>query len=338
MKDMKIEEPKRSEQRGDRWAENTTRNTDLTPLGCRDTRFFLPLYPPGNTSLDPREQQRGHTQLQGCRTGAGTRPRRPLRGGGPHLDPELEGGFADLTAFLSAEEIHRSLDLALEAFGGTLEDPESSKTAENPQTKASSPSEGDGAASEAPPLIKHTSREVEKPTPRLKPLPPVYKQDKPRLLHEGLELNDRAASTSEFCSRAATFIEELSSIFRGSAHQEDDASSPDSGYLTPHGQKQTTAPPQNPRLEEEEEEHHQEEETAKQEEEHPSEPAGGPDAPPVYHHHHLHHPPLCCSISDPADPPLFPAETEEPGGGRGEPHPSGVQSHRKPPPSRQVVL
>ncbi|KAI4786095.1 hypothetical protein KUCAC02_037354, partial [Chaenocephalus aceratus] len=150
---------------------------------------------------------------------------------GPHLDPELEEGFADLTAFLSAEEIHRSLDLALEAFGGTLEDPESSKTAEHPQTKASSPSEGDGAASEAPPLIKHTSREVEKPTPHLQPLPPIYKQDKPRLLHEGLELNDRAASTSEFCSRAATFIEELSSIFRGSAHQEDDASSPDSGRL-----------------------------------------------------------------------------------------------------------
>ncbi|KAF3834571.1 hypothetical protein F7725_027129 [Dissostichus mawsoni] len=171
----------------------------------------------------PGAAERTHTALR-MQDGSWNPPEASSEGGGPHLDPELEG-----------EEIHRSLDLALEAFGGTFEDPESSKTAENPQTKASSPSEGEGAASEAPPLIKHASIEVEKPTPCLKPLPPVYKQDKPRLLHEGLELNDRAASTSEFCSRAATFIEELSSIFRGSAHQEDDASSPDSGQEVAEG-------------------------------------------------------------------------------------------------------
>ncbi|KAK5870415.1 hypothetical protein PBY51_025050 [Eleginops maclovinus] len=214
-------------------------------------------------------------------------------GGGPYMDsvPELdsgEGGFADLTAFLSAEEIHRSLDLALEAFGATLEDPDSSRAAEqNPPTKASCPSEG--AAAEAPPLSKHTSREVEKPL-RLKPLPPVYKQDKPRLLHEGLELNDRAASASEFCSRAATFIEELSSIFRGSAHPqgEDDASSPDSGYLTPRGQRPNPAPPQPPRH---------------QEEVHHSEPAGSlePPPPPAAYHH----PPAAAPSQGPLSPPCF---------------------------------
>ncbi|XP_046691968.1 palladin isoform X1 [Silurus meridionalis] len=70
---------------------------------------------------------------------------------------------------------------------------------------------------------------------------PVYKQERPRLVHGGLEVNERAASTTEFCSRAATFIEELSSIFKGSNrfdHQEDDdSSSPDSGYLSPKSHK-----------------------------------------------------------------------------------------------------
>lgn len=77
-----------------------------------------------------------------------------------------------------------------------------------------------------------------------KPSVPVYKQERPRLVHGGLEVNERAASTTEFCSRAATFIEELSSIFKGSSrfdHQEDDdSSSPDSGYLSPKSHKLAT--------------------------------------------------------------------------------------------------
>ncbi|KAM9384034.1 palladin isoform 2-T2 [Pholidichthys leucotaenia] len=181
-----------------------------------------------------------------------------------------DGDFADLTAFLSAEEINRSLDLAREAFKDTHEseqqgpsspthqeqalhlvDPQSTEnrnTTEQQQTKAPCPDDSAAAvtvpSNQNSPLSKSVSSEapfsVEKVV-RHKPIQPVYKQDKPRLLHEGLELNDRAASATEFCSRAATFIEELSSIFKGSAHLElqveEDSSSPDSGYLSPRSQR-----------------------------------------------------------------------------------------------------
>ncbi|KAK9518913.1 hypothetical protein VZT92_021680 [Zoarces viviparus] len=188
-----------------------------------------------------------------------------------------DGDFADLTAFLSAEEIHRSLDLALEAFGDTLESedpgPSSNPTSQEPalqpvpslptdylytspnvqhQTKAplSVPPEGaavEVSSSQNAALKKPLQVSAEAPASaekvaRRKPMQPVYKQDKPRLVHEGLELNDRAGSATEFCSRAATFIEELSSIFKGSAHleqqqAEEDSSSPDSGYLTPRSRR-----------------------------------------------------------------------------------------------------
>ncbi|XP_074492275.1 palladin isoform X1 [Sebastes fasciatus] len=196
----------------------------------------------------------------------------------PDLDSG-DGDFADLTAFLSAEEIHRSLDLALEAFGDTFEsgDPgplsnptsqeqalqpvhslpvppqttENLNTSPNLQHQTKAPCPDDSAAvevssSQNAPLSKPVQVSSEAPVSaqkvvRHKPILPVYKQDKPRLLHEGLELNDRAASATEFCSRAATFIEELSSIFKGSAHLEqqveEDSSSPDSGYLTPRSQR-----------------------------------------------------------------------------------------------------
>ncbi|XP_070764686.1 palladin isoform X2 [Enoplosus armatus] len=190
-----------------------------------------------------------------------------------------DGDFADLTAFLSAEEINRSLDLALEAFGDTFESgdpgpsnptsqeqalqhvhslPVAPQTTENlitgpnlqHQTKAPCPDDNAAvevfSSSHNAPLSKPIQVFSEAPSPaekvvRHKPILPVYKQDKPRLVHEGLELNDRAASATEFCSRAATFIEELSSIFKGSAHLEqrveEDSSSPDSGYLSPRSQR-----------------------------------------------------------------------------------------------------
>uniref|UniRef100_A0A669EBM6 Palladin n=1 Tax=Oreochromis niloticus TaxID=8128 RepID=A0A669EBM6_ORENI len=189
-----------------------------------------------------------------------------------------DGDFPDLTAFLSAEEINRSLDLAREAFNDTCEseDPGPSNPTEveqalqsvpslsvpsqtsenltsspNLQHQTKFPNPDDNAAvnvssSQNAPLSKpvHVSSEapscVEKAV-RHKPIQPVYKQDKPRLVHESLELNDRVASATEFCSRAATFIEELSSIFKGPAHpetrMEEDSSSPDSGYLTPKSQR-----------------------------------------------------------------------------------------------------
>ncbi|XP_008405734.1 palladin isoform X5 [Poecilia reticulata] len=202
-----------------------------------------------------------------------------------YLDSSTEldsghGDFADLTAFLSAEEINLSLDLAREAFGEADEcedqDPSSlkqleqalqsvpsplvvpSQTTENlnsspnlhHQTKAICPDDN-GAVSvssnQIVPIIKPVQISSEAPSSaekvvRHKPIQPVYKQDKPRLVHEGLELNDRAASVTEFCSRAATFIEELSSIFKGSAQQaEEESSSPDSGYLSPR--RERTVPP-----------------------------------------------------------------------------------------------
>ncbi|CAJ1059949.1 palladin isoform X3 [Xyrichtys novacula] len=186
-----------------------------------------------------------------------------------------DGNFADLTAFLSADEINRSLDLAREAFGES-EDPGPSNPIPQEQalqyvpslpvpplttqnlnkspnlqhkTKAPCPDETaavDVSSSQNIPLSKPVQVFSEAPPSAEKvvchkPIHPVYKQDKPRLVHEGLELTDRAASASEFCSRAATFIEELSSIFKGAAQVEppveEDSSSPDSGYLTPRSQR-----------------------------------------------------------------------------------------------------
>lgn len=178
-----------------------------------------------------------------------------------------EGDYADLTAFLSAEEINRSLDLAREAFGDQSEDPDSShptaqeqvlqQTAESlttdpstqPHTKA--PHGDESETYEDPPGQKEAPSSAERPASRPSSRP-VYKQDKPRLVHEGLELNERSSSATEFCSRAATFIEELSSIFKGSApHQEEDSSSPDSGYLSPRSRRpapqgSVSAPPPPP--------------------------------------------------------------------------------------------
>lgn len=205
---------------------------------------------------------------------------------------ELEGGDADfpeLSAFLSQDEINRSLDLAREAMSDAGDPYDDSDM----PVPASLPKELEPALYSPPPSLNSTpqhltaaenhplhfqskgttlqnsvamassnsaeatsvkvtssqSVHLNRPTqartvpepPTHKPSVPVYKQERPRLVHGGLEVNERAASTTEFCSRAATFIEELSSIFKGSSrfdHQEDDdSSSPDSGYLSPKSHK-----------------------------------------------------------------------------------------------------
>lgn len=188
-----------------------------------------------------------------------------------------EGDFADLTAFLSAEEINRSLDLAREAFGDQLqsEDRNSSyplaqeqvlqQTTESLATDPSTQLQTKAPRADENKTFEDSSTQndpeeqpsnealstVKKPESH-KSIHPVYKQDKPRLVHEGLELNERSSSATEFCSRAATFIEELSSIFKGSAHhQEEDSSSPDSGYLSPRSRRpapqgSVSAPPLTP--------------------------------------------------------------------------------------------
>ncbi|XP_031641716.1 palladin isoform X2 [Oncorhynchus kisutch] len=198
------------------------------------------------------------------------------------------GDFSDLTAFLSQDEINRSLDLAREAFsdaedrGVTVSpiprtqepalyfpSPTPFNTTEyltkSPsfphQTKAHSPDDSHSVKVTSSQSF-HLSRPIQTTCEAMalpekfvchKNITPVYKQDKPRLVHEGLELNERAASATEFCSRAATFIEELSSIFKGSARPEqmgeEDSSSPDSGYLSPKShwlgpQGSASVPPQ----------------------------------------------------------------------------------------------
>uniref|UniRef100_A0A8C7NE32 Palladin n=1 Tax=Oncorhynchus mykiss TaxID=8022 RepID=A0A8C7NE32_ONCMY len=198
------------------------------------------------------------------------------------------GDFSDLTAFLSQDEINRSLDLAREAFsdaedrGVTVSpiprtqepalyfpSPTPFNTTEyltkSPsfphQTEAHSPDDSHSVKVTSSQSF-HLSRPIQATCEAValpekfvchKNITPVYKQDKPRLVHEGLELNERAASATEFCSRAATFIEELSSIFKGSARPEqmgeEDSSSPDSGYLSPKShwpapQGSASVPPQ----------------------------------------------------------------------------------------------
>uniref|UniRef100_UPI003AB0F721 palladin isoform X1 n=1 Tax=Centroberyx gerrardi TaxID=166262 RepID=UPI003AB0F721 len=191
-----------------------------------------------------------------------------------------DGDFADLTAFLSADEINRSLDLAREAFGGAGETGIPDPTNPLPQEQVlhplpslptfSTPVQTTEQLTKSPNLHQQTkapcpddsvsvkvsssqnvllSRPIQASSEASasaekfvchKSIMPMYKQDKPRLVHEGLELNERASAT-EFCSRAATFIEELSSIFKGSARLEqqgeEDSSSPDSGYLSPKSQR-----------------------------------------------------------------------------------------------------
>uniref|UniRef100_A0A3Q3N5U7 Palladin n=1 Tax=Labrus bergylta TaxID=56723 RepID=A0A3Q3N5U7_9LABR len=169
-----------------------------------------------------------------------------------------DGDFADLTAFLNADEINISLDLAREAFGDPFESVDPAPCPD--ETAAVSVSSSQIAPLSKPlQVCSETPSSTEKVVCH-KPLHPVYKQDKPRLLHEGLELTDRAASASEFCSRAATFIEELSSIFKGAAQVEplveEDSSSPDSGYLTPRSRRpapqgSVSAPPLPPSQQEE---------------------------------------------------------------------------------------
>ncbi|XP_073672731.1 palladin [Garra rufa] len=175
---------------------------------------------------------------------------------------ELEGGdgdFPELSAFLSQDEINLSLDLAREAMSdaGDPNDqdeppvptehlPLYSETKDPALPDQSSQSvdatSGKVTSNQNMPLSRsNTAPESPEKFICQKSITPVYKQDRPRLVHGGLELNERAASATEFCSRAATFIEELSSIFKGSTRVDPqcdgDSSSPDSGYLSPRSHR-----------------------------------------------------------------------------------------------------
>ncbi|XP_066576058.1 palladin isoform X1 [Amia ocellicauda] len=203
-----------------------------------------------------------------------------------------DGDFSVLSAFLSQEEINKSLDLAREAF--SEDDTEDSSSDQQFSYFFNSPflnmtDNASAVETKTAPFVElHTSQDTLHNSPQTKPpsldhsdtstpcgfhrnpqLPvaaekelrdshdmskpdklkcrksilPEYKQDKPKLVHQEL-YQSNTASKNEFCSKAASFIEELSSLFRGSAkterHVDDDSSSPDSGYLSP---KNPTVPP-----------------------------------------------------------------------------------------------
>ncbi|XP_016149769.1 palladin-like [Sinocyclocheilus grahami] len=178
---------------------------------------------------------------------------------------ELESGdgdFPELSAFLSQDEISLSLDLAREAMSdaGDPNDqdeppvptehlPLYSETKDpilpDSASQSTDATSGKVTSNQSMPLSRPnqlcTAPESPEKFVSQKSITPVYKQDRPRLVHGGLELNERATSATEFCSRAATFIEELSSIFKGSTRVDqqgdEDSSSPDSGYLSPRSQR-----------------------------------------------------------------------------------------------------
>uniref|UniRef100_A0A671LKQ2 Palladin n=1 Tax=Sinocyclocheilus anshuiensis TaxID=1608454 RepID=A0A671LKQ2_9TELE len=176
--------------------------------------------------------------------------------------PYGDGDFPELSAFLSQDEISLSLDLAREAMSdaGDPNDqdehpvptehlPLYSETKDpilpDSASQSTDATSGKVTSNQSMPLSRPNQLCTAPESPEKfvcqKSITPVYKQDRPRLVHGGLELNERAASATEFCSRAATFIEELSSIFKGSTRVDlqgdEDSSSPDSGYLSPRSQR-----------------------------------------------------------------------------------------------------
>uniref|UniRef100_A0A8C1N117 Ig-like domain-containing protein n=1 Tax=Cyprinus carpio TaxID=7962 RepID=A0A8C1N117_CYPCA len=97
---------------------------------------------------------------------------------GGKVDPQ----FPDLSAFLSQEELDKSVDLACKAF-------------------SSDPRERE-ERSDAPPSVSHSNLPSNKPTPEAERNAPY-----------GLETQ----SKKEFLNKAADFIEELSSLFKASS-------------------------------------------------------------------------------------------------------------------------
>ncbi|XP_051954211.1 palladin-like isoform X4 [Xyrauchen texanus] len=176
-----------------------------------------------------------------------------------------DGDIPELSAFLSQDEISRSLDLAREAMSDagdpndfdqppapTEHIPLFSEAKDHtlPDSALTQISQSADIASGKVSSNQSTALESPEKFVCQKSIAPVYKQDRPRLVHRGLELNERAASATEFCSRAATFIEELSSIFKGSTrvdHQGDeDSSSTDSCYLSPRSHRLAAQQAQQP--------------------------------------------------------------------------------------------
>lgn len=204
-------------------------------------------------------------------------------------DVQEEGKSADffpgLSAFLSQEEINKSLDLARRAIDNSeTEDFDSEKeisqifskssknlckTPSHEETKSSeqTPSEGPQHNKPAPaqPLAGEHAEKITSPASRKKPgvspllASPSYIRNLRKAEKRGTKIpnpsakpkaapQSKAGSQNQLCDKAASFIEELTSIFREAAKPRNrspngESSSPDSGYLSPKNQPSTLTSP-----------------------------------------------------------------------------------------------
>ncbi|XP_038951105.2 palladin isoform X1 [Rattus norvegicus] len=200
-------------------------------------------------------------------------------------DMQEEGRSADffpgLSAFLSQEEINKSLDLARRAIDNSeTEDFDSEKEisqifSKSPTSLCETPSyeekkSGEQTSSEGPrdnrrasvqPLAEQaeriTSPAASKRKPGVSPLlaSPSYIRSLRKAEKRGAKVPNPSAKPkaaqqsktgpqSQLCDKAASFIEELTSIFREAAKPRNrspngESSSPDSGYLSPKNQPST---------------------------------------------------------------------------------------------------
>ncbi|XP_059553653.1 palladin isoform X2 [Myotis daubentonii] len=178
--------------------------------------------------------------------------------------------FPGLSAFLSQEEINKSLDLARRAIATSeTEDCDSEKEisqifstspaglCEHPslkETKSGEPTSSERPPDNRPEQTEGLSSQGAKRKPALSPL-----LARPSYIRSLRKAEKRGANTpgaggkptpayqrepgpqSQLCDKAANFIEELTSIFREAAKPRNrspngESSSPDSGYLSPKNQ------------------------------------------------------------------------------------------------------
>ncbi|XP_019587008.2 palladin isoform X2 [Rhinolophus sinicus] len=179
--------------------------------------------------------------------------------------------FPELSAFLSQEEINKSLDLARRAIANSeTEDFDSEKEisqifnnspvslCENPsrkETKLCEPTSSGRPPDNRPgEQTESISSPGSKRKPAISPLlaRPSYIQSLRKAEKRGTKTPNttvkskpayqgKADSQSQLCDKAANFIEELTSIFREAAKPRNrspngESSSPDSGYLSPKNQ------------------------------------------------------------------------------------------------------
>uniref|UniRef100_A0A8C0JGC7 Ig-like domain-containing protein n=1 Tax=Chelonoidis abingdonii TaxID=106734 RepID=A0A8C0JGC7_CHEAB len=128
----------------------------------------------------------------------------------------------ELSAFLSKEEISKSLDLAREAIANSVKENQNVDTAQTlPEQQKEQPPTSSQAAKRCSPNMQKTS-------------------PKSKSMSQG-----DAPFRNKLCDKAVMFIEELSSIFREAAKARGrspsgDSSSPDSGYLSPKKKQSAT--------------------------------------------------------------------------------------------------